>query len=192
MREPRLPNPTMPRVRPLSTVPIPRCHPPARTRASLAHQRARRRQNQRPGEFYRPRDPVPADSTAHDDPEFPRGIDVDGCVRRPRRHQQSQIRQSLQDRSRERSALPHRGDDVEVLDPADQRIGVGNMVAKDRNFDRITKRGPVCHLEGHALKVIEHGNTIDLLRSNRLCSHARNAACSASRTGWCQGTMFAI
>src|SRR4051795_4934448 len=59
---------------------------------------------------------------ADGDAELPRGADVDGDVARAGGDQQPQVRQPLEDVAREGRALAHGDDDVERLQPGDERV----------------------------------------------------------------------
>jgi hypothetical protein len=110
-------------------------------------------QDKPPGQLGRRRtDPARA---AHGDPAKGRRLQVDGRVRHAGGDQQPQPREAAQPLGVERRPLPHRHDDVERLQRADQRLGPRDVRGEDVDLGPFSHRGPVGTGQRNLLIIIE-------------------------------------
>src|SRR5712691_4881174 len=85
-------------------------------------------------------------------------LHVDRRVAHTRRHEQTQVRQTLHEVATERCALPHAGHDIEIPQSIRQGVTIGQMIPEDLNATIRSQRAPVGHLQRHALVVVENRN----------------------------------
>src|ERR1700686_4480266 len=91
------------------------------------------------------------------------GLEIDRGSSRPRRGDQAELGQALDDGTRDRRALPHHADDVEWLQARDDGGGVREMVVEYGDARPRIQRRPVRERKSDVLVVVQHGDSEALL-----------------------------
>ena len=88
---------------------------------------------------------------------------VDGRVAGPRRGDEAEVRQSLEDGARERCPLAHDAQDVKGLQTLDDRIRIGEMIVKYGDGRPPIERRPVRKRKRDVLVVVQDGDSVAFL-----------------------------
>jgi hypothetical protein len=92
------------------------------------------------------------------DAALARRLEIDRCVDRAGRSDQAQSREAFDDLSRQRRPLAHHAHDVERLQPGNDGIGLGNVIAKNPYVGAPIELRPVGTCERDTLIVVEDGD----------------------------------
>src|SRR2546426_10941562 len=129
-------------------------------RVALRHDIARRSQDKGPCKFDGWGRPV--SGMGNRDPAICCCSDVDRRIYGPRRADELEIGEALDDAARERGPLTHDADDIERKEPSYHGIGVVDVILKHGDVRAVAEHRPVGALERCVLIVVQNGDLVSL------------------------------